>query len=1248
MAADWRPNPVRIPYVIYTTDTAKALAWQAAHPTDGSVVQAGPNRLAAAAGLPAPNYHPTVQPDPSGCWFIYFPDGSSPHIDWLDVNADFGTADPNGYYGLTPTPPYTDYNSFTYIWEGVVLPYYVTPPPTGGGGAIIARRWVCGFELGSVGNANLGQSNGQCCPSASRTADGWGFAVTKGSSSSLQFFTTAPPSGASMTNCSWERLYFRPVLRPDQGEVVVWMCKNNVEGGNSAFLTMTAAGELRLRNIGNGASPGDVLGTSAVLPLNTWAKLDLILQFGGTPPATSPGRLWLYLNGVQVIAGVSTTGTGISANGQHQLSAVGASTTFAVGGVSPTTYKYDLDDWIMVALPNNLPGAPTGVDWTNGTHIRLLNPTGIIAAGAWTGDWRGLAGNPPGEFTPGQMSASTASTRLLLSTDYVALPQLGLASLMVQSWPQQWPGSAPPLVGYRLNGGTLVQNTATIAGARDNFGGQLFNIAAGNPPRTDVTAIDIALDKDTGGTTVILAGLFGCAEYVGVWGPEDVPPSTTANRPLPRRGLHNAPYPEIGAVANPVGEQQWAQARQGTYVGNGVGQDIAVGVPFHWFWIRALGSNATNYWWSSQCAVHQALNGRFAGPIDINFPLPYPPSGASTSFHVSGAAASGMNANGVTYQWVAFSDPDSRFCLNGAVSWYGSVTPSVSNPLADPAFTPVCVFTAQEDMSSSIAGFFYRGPGNTGDTGNPLTSGDTAGVMTFATGALTTKAAAHSTAPQMAYSAWRAVDGSGASGAVDCVTYTGNGISSRNIAVNLGGMSPLFAFGIDHLTASYFRDPSHTGLDSAQVGSSNVTTAIIGGGTNYVTVGAGLNVSGRVYDIFVIAGGSYPGSWTPTTDPPSGLPAVPPSVPSVPSTPTPPVLPVTPPPIVVPAHGWWQSDAGFRGDVTAIGDSRPANPRSWKDFSGFATGAAAMLGGSPGLAAIFRNRLVYAASGYVVGTGAPPIRVFDGAYDRELTTLPPTSSGPAQAVVSLLVANGTIYLSTWDAGTTPATWTGRVFSLDLESATLTPIGGPFPAGHLPYALAWLNSQLWCGTQRQNASSGKVFAIRPGDAAWTEDHDLGAAGSVGALVAFHGSLYVGTTAAAATFGQVLKRAADGTYSMVDIGTLGAATANNGYLAFAVFLDALYAGYWNNDATPIATIRRSADGVTWTTAYSGAAGTLRPFIALMVDAGWLYGIGGGLGLTAAVVATQDGASWTDLTPQLPETDHTAVPAVGVVVR
>lgn len=358
-------------------------------------------------------------------------------------------------------------------------------------------------------------------------------------------------------------------------------------------------------------------------------------------------------------------------------------------------------------------------------------------------------------------------------------------------------------------------------------------------------------------------------------------------------------------------------------------------------------------------------------------------------------------------------------------------------------------------------------------------------------------------------------------------------------------------------------------------------------------------------------------------------------------------------PLAVPdLNGWWSSVAGFRGNVLIVADSRPKNPRTWADFAFFASSSAAMLGGSPGLAAVIHNRLVYAASGYTVGTTPPPIRLFDGSYDRELTKVPPTSAGAvSKAIVSLLAANGTIYVSTIDSGTSSADFVGRVFALDIETATLRPIGAAFPAGHVPYALAWANGMLWCGTHRQVSTAvGKVYAIRPDvDAAWLEEYDLAASGVTGvaALVSFQGSLYVGTTAAAGTFAKILKRGADGSYTTAETGSGGTATANNGFLSLVEFHGVLYAGYWNADTPAVATIRKSADGTTWAASFTGATTTLRPFIALTVESGELFALGGGFGLTGALLNTLDGITWTNLTAQIPETTETALPAFGVVV-
>jgi len=416
----------------------------------------------------------------------------------------------------------------------------------------------------------------------------------------------------------------------------------------------------------------------------------------------------------------------------------------------------------------------------------------------------------------------------------------------------------------------------------------------------------------------------------------------------------------------------------------------------------------------------------------------------------------------------------------------------------------------------------------------------------------------------------------------------------------------------------------------------------------------------------------------------------------------------------------------FGGSVIVVSNSTPSNPRSWDDVEAWATGERAMLGGSPAASVTFQNRMVYPKTGYTVGTTYPPIQVYDGVFDHELARLPPTDASVVpQAVLSMLAANGTIYLSTFDTGTSPATWAGRVFSLDLASGVLEPLGDPFTGGELPYALGWHMNRLWVGTNRGDGTGGGVYFFRPGiDEAWSIDHRLveHSLGGVVSLRSYQGQLYVGTDGAAGTLGAVLVRSALGVYTVADTGggvsgaadlvtlianmvvsptlfaaydTAGvlrdpwdrwylpsfdtytalngvispplsaayatadidapletggtvslSAIAQNGYLAMAVFDDVLYASYWNHGATATSVIREY-NGTTWSTSYTAASSTLRPFIVLFEDADLLFAVGGGMGLTGALVSTLDGNTWTDKTAYLPETDKTLLPIYGVEV-
>lgn len=353
-------------------------------------------------------------------------------------------------------------------------------------------------------------------------------------------------------------------------------------------------------------------------------------------------------------------------------------------------------------------------------------------------------------------------------------------------------------------------------------------------------------------------------------------------------------------------------------------------------------------------------------------------------------------------------------------------------------------------------------------------------------------------------------------------------------------------------------------------------------------------------------------------------------------------------------QGWWLAvDNKFTSAASIVINSTPNNPRSFTEITAFASvaGSTWYLGGFPGPCGTWNNKLVYSPGGYTVGTTLPSIRLFDGTYDRKLVDIPRTSAGTVpKAVMTILVANGVVYLTTLDTGSSSADWVGRVFVLDVNTGVLTPLGDPITTGHVPYALAWHMGRLWVGTNRQDpTAAGKVLFYRPGiDTAWTLDATL-STGGVASMLSFQGLLYIGTTAPAATFAVVDVRSSLGAYTISDTGTGGTARANNGFLALAEFSGNMYASYFNKDTTNISYIRKF-DGSSWTTSYTGAAGTLVPYLGFPIDQTTLLAIGGGLTYSAALVSTPDGTTWTDRTSNLPQNSpaSSGLPAFGVIVK
>lgn len=211
-----------------------------------------------------------------------------------------------------------------------------------------------------------------------------------------------------------------------------------------------------------------------------------------------------------------------------------------------------------------------------------------------------------------------------------------------------------------------------------------------------------------------------------------------------------------------------------------------------------------------------------------------------------------------------------------------------------------------------------------------------------------------------------------------------------------------------------------------------------------------------------------------------------------------------------------------------------------------------------------------------------------------------------KAVVTLYAANGNLYATTFDSGTTAGTNVlGSVFSVSSEGA-MTRLGAQFPTGHLPYCLLWAYGKLWCGTgvnTLNGATAGRIYWIRPGvDTAWTLDKTFAANESiVSGLASFKGLIFASLlwSSTGAGTGKVVVRSLTGTYSNSDTGTInvdGTGVARGYYSlltwppeygANQAVTPALYATRKGISGESGYVIRKF-DGSSWSTVYSAGNG------------------------------------------------------------
>lgn len=345
-------------------------------------------------------------------------------------------------------------------------------------------------------------------------------------------------------------------------------------------------------------------------------------------------------------------------------------------------------------------------------------------------------------------------------------------------------------------------------------------------------------------------------------------------------------------------------------------------------------------------------------------------------------------------------------------------------------------------------------------------------------------------------------------------------------------------------------------------------------------------------------------------------------------------------------QGWWSSTTGFTTSATQILSGTPGNPRT-EELSDGSTPFSGLSTGMPGAAVVFQNRLYYAGT-HTQGTDRPPIRIFDGTVDWELTRVPHNGvlTTNSTVIFSMLLVGSTIYVSTKD-GTSGdgASRTGRVFALDPSSGALTQLGQDFPDGYQPYALAWHMGRLWAGTMYRSGgadAAGTISWIRPNiDTDWTLDRTMSQGRGCTFLISFEGQLYAGNwTGTSGTTGVVEQRDSVGAWTVsLSVGSLG---NNSAFMHAVEFLGDLYCSLYNQTAS-VSTVRKF-DGSTWTTALT--TGDSKPLTTMWVNAAVIYAGGGGDNVTANLWTSTDGTSWTDRSANLTGTNMCGASLVGVL--
>lgn len=840
---------VNVSYVIYFSDPDE---YNFARSLIGGGTQLFKNPLDAAAMFDIP-WPPSATIGTKGMYagsedfVIYPPPGSpifnpgptglfmDPQIDSIEVPNQTPNPDPQIPADNKPT---------VYQWSAFIArggDETVTDPPESGGliDDIPKRRFLTGWEYPSQAD---GATNPiAMCRDASRLFDGVGGALRNDvnkicTRNHLQYVPT-------VQGAAFERFYVR-IREFGNTNLDIFRYTSSVVTAAGVRLELTPTGGVEgIANNGFGVFT-TVFSEDPQLVDNVWYKFDILLTNDDSV------NLTLYINGVLVGAG----GIAVVGSGSISTSIIGTSVTAA-----DNDWEVDLDDWVGagdIIFKN-------GLDFRYGSHIRAF-PIIAVTHTDWAGedDVVNQITNPTVVSAANVQFISTTASAVINGltsfndggADDPSGVSFGAICAVIAVY-SATSSAADAELGYSIAGNTAVYTTINEAGAFAHATAMYLNSGTTTVPDTTLAPLVLSYVKTPDTDQSKVNGLGVSAEYIGIWGIEDVPPDPLATLPTAEFrpiNLHNCYYPNIPQSSTGPQPPAPVSAVGGTYIGNGETTTIDLPLPPHFIYIRPIKVNTAGAIW-----LATGFGGHPVGQEQIipSFMVRVWADDSGGHFTVIGTNDR-VNELGTVYQYIAFCDPAMRYNVCGAFMHDVSVL-TYDNDLILDEFEPNAMFANFDLINSTSATqrMVYKGPGHAGVTANRLDGTVVTDAAELNEGVIVSKVDLHRQGIQTTYSAWRTTDCSTRS-MLQITSYVGDAVASRTIPLPLEtGKYPLWIYIQPHNGAGFYRDPSHLTTHSSNIVSgADSTTAIIGAAVDTIVVSTACNANGITYDVFCIMG----------------------------------------------------------------------------------------------------------------------------------------------------------------------------------------------------------------------------------------------------------------------------------------------------------------------------------------------------------------------------------------------------------